>query len=141
MAEHATLHRARAYSSDEAIAIAGITYRQLGYWTQRGVIGPSVSTPAGPGTKARWSANDIRSLRVLGELLRLGVDLDTARLVPELLDHDQAYGWLLVGPGRVRHIATDLELVDALTRDEPAWHVIRLATILHGLPTDATAAA
>lgn len=127
-----------SFSSQELQRLTGVTYRQLGYWVEQGVLVPSVSVARGSGSQHRWSASDVRLVKVLGELVALGADVRTLRLVPEVLEHHCGEGWLLVGPGRVR-LCTLEELVDALTTDEPTCHVVRLSTVLHGLPTDDTA--
>lgn len=129
-----------AFSSADAGRITGISQRQLVYWTDQGVLTPSISAARGSGTQNRWAARDLRLMKVVAELLRLGADVRTIRLVPEVLAHHAGEGWLLVGPGRVR-LCTIEELVDALTTDEPCWHVVRLSTILHDLPTDDVPAA
>lgn len=130
----------RSYTSPQVVAMSGATARQLVYWIDQGVITPSVFYALGSGTRHRWSAGDIRVAKVLAELVALGCDVRTLRLVPEILERHCGEGWLLAGPGRIR-LCTIEELVDALTTDEPTWHVVRLTTILHGLPTDDDAAA
>lgn len=123
----------RSYSSAEAERLTGITHRQLVYWVDQGVLTPSITTARGSGTQHRWAARDLRLMRVVRELLDLGADVRTMRHVPEVLAHHCGEGWLLVGPDRVR-LCTIEELVDAMTHDEPSWHVVRLTTILHSLP-------
>lgn len=129
-----------SFSSPEVVELTGATARQLVYWIDQGVLEPSIEHRRGSGGRHRWSAGDVRVVKVLAELVRLGADVGTLRLVPEVLEHHCGEGWLLVGPGRVR-LCTIEELVDALTHDEPGWHVVRLTTVLHELPNDDVPAA
>lgn len=129
-----------SFSSPDVVRLTGATARQLVYWVDQGVIAPSVTAAGGSGGRHRWSATDVRTIRVLAKLADLGCDHRTLRLVPEILEHHCGEGWLLAGPGRVRLCTVD-ELVHALTVDEPTWHVVRLSTVLHNLPTDDDAAA
>lgn len=65
-------------SAYEACAAAGITYRQLDYWVNVGIIDPSV--PAyGSGTARRFSPDDVEALCIAGDLVRLGVNARALR--------------------------------------------------------------
>ena len=126
----------REYSSPEVVELTGATARQLVYWVDHGVVAPSLGASRGSGTRHRWSAGDVRTVKVLAELANLGCDHRTLRLVPELLEHHCGEGWLLAGPGRAR-VCTSDELLEALATDNaPSWHVLRLPTLLRRLPSD-----
>lgn len=54
------------FSGSRASELAGITYRQLDYWTRIGLIVPSIQSAKGSGTRRRFSARDVRILAALG---------------------------------------------------------------------------
>lgn len=87
------------YSSSEACAMAGVTYRQLDYWTRTGAARPSVGA-YGSGSQRRWSPADISVLRCLGRLALLGCSGSTfIRVGRELSDYAtdrQLRGWVFV---------------------------------------------
>lgn len=62
----------RLKTSQEAATLAGVTYRQLDYWTRIGLVAPA-QTARGSGTARRWSPEDILALRVTKTLLGHGV--------------------------------------------------------------------
>jgi len=56
----------------EAVDAAGISYRQLDYWANTGLVEPSIPGH-GSGTARRFSPEDVEALRVAGDLTRYGV--------------------------------------------------------------------
>lgn len=65
-------------TTPQAAAAAGITYRQLDYWTRAGVARPHV--PArGSGSQRVWTAAEVEVLRRMATWTALGVDLAVAR--------------------------------------------------------------
>lgn len=89
------------YTSPELCQLAEITYRQLDYWTRHGYLNPSVQEADGPGSRRRYSAEDVARARILGRLSQLGIK---PRLALEL------------GPG------------DAL--DLPSWLIAEIEPLL-----------
>ena len=65
---------AMTYSAGEVIALAGITYRQLAHWVERGVVWPKVPS-SGRGKPARYDSEDLGWIIALGEAARAGVDV------------------------------------------------------------------
>ena len=53
----------QGYRAPEAKRIAGITYRQLDYWTRTGLVTPSVKDAHGSGTQRLYSFQDLATLR------------------------------------------------------------------------------
>ncbi len=53
--------------------LAGITYRQLDYWTRTGGLKPSIRGAAGPGTSRLYSSDDVKKARAAGQLAQLGI--------------------------------------------------------------------
>lgn len=102
------------FSSTEACQLAGITFRQLDYWTRTKMVEPSVRAAKCSGTHRRWSRSDVVLLAALGhadvfqsmrrplaEALR-GRDLDTP-------------GWIVLdGNWSATYCTTDDELLAAL---------------------------
>lgn len=62
----------KSYSSKDAAAKAGATYRQLDYWVRKGLIAPSIREAEGHGTRRRWSTMDVRRIRVIVKALEMG---------------------------------------------------------------------
>jgi len=72
-------HPRPPYSSTEMARLAGVTFRQVDYWTRSGLISPSVRDTRGSGTQRRFSDDDLVRLRVIAELLRYGFSLQRIR--------------------------------------------------------------
>jgi DNA-binding transcriptional MerR regulator len=66
------------YSSTQVCEIAGVTYRQLDYWTRTGIVAPSVQAARGSGTCRRYSDDDVAKLRSIVETLLAGFELEKA---------------------------------------------------------------
>jgi DNA-binding transcriptional MerR regulator len=77
------------YRGPTACHAAGITYRQLDYWTRTGLVVPSVRSAAGSGTQRLYSFKDILVLKVVKRLLDTGVSLQNIRIA---VDHLRARG-------------------------------------------------
>lgn len=76
---------ATSYTTTKAQRAAGITTRQLWHWMTQQVIEPSVAKAGGAGGTNLWSDDDVAVLSMLGELARLGVEVDHLRLLqPQL---------------------------------------------------------
>lgn len=75
-------------SSRDAADAAGMTFRQLDYWTRPGAITPSIAEAAGVGSRRLWSHDDIVVLRALVRVARdfaeLGIDGMPVELVARL---------------------------------------------------------
>lgn len=67
------------YRGPTACGAAGVTYRQLDYWTRTGLVQPSVRTATGSGTQRLYSFRDILLLKVIKRLLDAGVSLQQIR--------------------------------------------------------------
>lgn len=55
----------------------GVTYRQLDYWTRKGILTPEAATP-GSGYARRWSPADLTRVRMLLALTSIGLALSEA---------------------------------------------------------------
>ena len=69
----------QGFRAPEARRIAGITYRQLDYWTRTGLVTPSVRDAHGSGTQRLYSFQDLAALRVIKNLLDTGLTLQRVR--------------------------------------------------------------
>jgi DNA-binding transcriptional MerR regulator len=67
------------YRQQTACAAADITYRQLDYWARTGLVSPSVRAAMGSGSQRLYSFRDILLLRVVKQLLDLGISLQQVR--------------------------------------------------------------
>lgn len=69
-------------TTTQAAAAAGITYRQLDYWTRAGVARPHVDA-RGSGSQRVWTAPEVEVLKRMASWTALGVDLVVAREMAE----------------------------------------------------------
>ena len=69
------------YSGNKAAQIVGITYRQLDYWARTDLSARRWPTPAGSGSRRRYSYRDLLELRVIKSLLDAGIKLESVREV------------------------------------------------------------
>lgn len=73
------------YSSPEIIALTGITYRQLDYWTRCRRIGRDLAP--GSGNARRYTEADLHLIRAVAALLEVGFTVpaafDVARVLTE----------------------------------------------------------
>jgi DNA-binding transcriptional MerR regulator len=67
------------YRGPTACAAAGITYRQLDYWTRTELVVPSVRAAHGSGSQRLYSFRDICVLKVVKRLLDTGISLQQIR--------------------------------------------------------------
>jgi len=75
----------QGFRAPEAKRIAGISYRQLDYWTRTGLVTPSVKDAHGSGTQRLYSFQDLATLKVIKKLLDTGVSLQRVRKAVEHL--------------------------------------------------------
>ncbi len=75
-----------ALTRDKAAAIAGITERQVDYWSRTGLVRPAIDRRLTPQRPVRlYGYVDLMSLMVAAELRRRGVSLQHIRKVVEFL--------------------------------------------------------
>lgn len=67
------------FSADVTRRIVGISYRQLDYWDKTGLLRPSVQKARGKGSKRLYSFEDLVELRVVANLLGVGISLPAVR--------------------------------------------------------------
>ena len=72
-----------------ACSAAGITYRQLDYWTRTDLVKPEVRAATGSGTQRLYSFRDILILKVIKRLIDAGISLQQIRTA---IDHLRARG-------------------------------------------------
>lgn len=60
------------------LASLGISYRQLDYWTRRGLIRCDDERTPGSGVRRTWEPAELRVAERIGRLARAGVALDLA---------------------------------------------------------------
>lgn len=73
------------YRGPAVCKIAGISYRQLDYWTTTGLVTPSVRNAEGSGSQRLYSFEDIVQLKVIKSLLDTGVSLQRIRAAIEFV--------------------------------------------------------
>lgn len=67
------------FSADVARRAVGITYRQLDYWDKTTLVRPSIKQARGKGSRRVYSFEDLVELRVIAQLLAIGVPLAAVR--------------------------------------------------------------
>jgi DNA-binding transcriptional MerR regulator len=76
---HAERHSRRSFTAQDVCAVAGITYRQLDYWTRTGLVHASGHATTGHGD-ARWYRDtDVLRICVIAEMLKVGFGLAAIR--------------------------------------------------------------
>jgi len=78
----------RTYSSAEVCDLAGVTYRQLDYWTRIGLVEPSVAVANGSGSRRCWTADDLARVN----RVRLAAELSSGSLQDCLDRLDEVVG-------------------------------------------------
>lgn len=59
--------------------VAGITYRQLDYWTRTDLVKASLAAAAGSGSQRLYSFRDILLIKIIKSLLDAGISLQNVR--------------------------------------------------------------
>ena len=73
----------RAFTSQEVVALTGITPRQLQWWDERGIV-----RPAREGHRRLYSFDDVAELAVICELRRRGFSLQRMRKVIKFIQKE-----------------------------------------------------
>jgi DNA-binding transcriptional MerR regulator len=79
---------ARGYRGPEACGLAGISYRQLDYWTRTALVEATVRPASGSGTQRLYSRADVVKLAAAAELVRAGLSLVAVRELLASFDID-----------------------------------------------------
>jgi len=91
------------FSSQEVIALTGVTARQLQWWDERGVV-----KPERVGHRRLYSIQNLTELAVIRELRRKGFSLQGVRKVMRFLEREFGKGLAeIVGRSSDVHLLTD----------------------------------
>lgn len=91
------------FSSQEVIALTGVTARQLQWWDERGVVKPERE-----GHRRLYSMQNVMAMAVICELRRKGFSLQGVRKVMRFLDREFGKGLAeIVGRNSDVHLLTD----------------------------------
>ena len=126
------------FRAPEAKRIAGISYRQLDYWTRTGLVTPSVKDAHGSGTQRLYSFQDLATLRVIKGLLDTGISLQRVRTAVEYLRSMKRppHGVTLMSDGHSVYEAHSPEAVVDLLRNGQGVFAISLDAVWSDLETD-----
>jgi DNA-binding transcriptional MerR regulator len=92
-----------SFSSQEVIALTGVTARQLQWWDERGVVKPDRE-----GHRRLYSMQNVMAMAVICELRRKGFSLQGVRKVMRFLDREFGKGLAeIVGRNSDVHLLTD----------------------------------
>ena len=72
-----------SFTSNEVVALTGITPRQLQWWDERGLV-----VPARQGHRRLYSMEDVAEVAVIVELRRKGFSLQRMRKIVKFLRHE-----------------------------------------------------
>src|ERR1700686_2926414 len=91
------------FTSQQVMALTGITLRQLQWWDERGVVKPKRE-----GHRRLYSMNDLTEVAVICELRRKGFSLQAVRKVMRFLDREIGKGLAeIVSRSSDYHLLTD----------------------------------
>jgi DNA-binding transcriptional MerR regulator len=111
------------YSSNEAMALAGITARQLQWWDERGLVAPLKR-----GHRRLYSIDDLAEVAVICDLRRRGFSLQRIRKVVRFLQRE--FGKRLVETVGARsdyHLLTDGNRIYLETSAQQAIDILKNA--------------
>ena len=133
----------QGFRAPEAKRIAGITYRQLDYWTRTGLVTPSLNDAHGSGTQRLYSFHDLATLRVIKKLLDTGVSLQRVRTaVDHLREMDTPpHGVTLMSDGAGVYEAHSPEAVVDLLKNGQGVFAISLDAVYTDLEDTVAATA
>lgn len=77
------------YRGTTVCQIAGITYRQLDYWTRTNLVTASIASAAGSGSHRLYSFRDLLLIKMIKALIDAGISLQNVR---KAIDHLAARG-------------------------------------------------
>ncbi|MER3521022.1 MAG: MerR family transcriptional regulator, partial [Acidimicrobiia bacterium] len=86
----------------EVCEVAGVTYRQLDYWSRTGLVKPGIKDASGSGTRRLYSFKDLVLIRAIKGLIEAGMSLQKIR---EAIDYVR--GAMTEDPSELTLIATE----------------------------------
>lgn len=95
----------------------GATYRQLDNWCRERVLAPARMTERGPGSRRRWTLDQVRIVALVTDLAALGAPHTVLRRVVESAERLPADAWT----GKVYVDAAGV--MDLAHPGTPAWAV------------------
>ena len=123
----------QGFSSKRTAEIAGITYRQLDYWTREGIVHPSLIRASGSGSRRTYSYRDLLELRVIKTLLDAGIRLEQDRkgldYLREQLGEDVTRANLVINGPKSIVVNTGEELIDLLGEGQGVLNVLPLGRV------------
>ena len=131
----------QGFRAPEAVRIAGISYRQLDYWTRTGLVTPSVNDAHGSGSQRLYSFQDLATLKVIKRLLDTGVSLQRVRKAVEHLNtmRRRPHGVTLMSDGNGVYEAHSPEAVVDLLKNGQGVFAISLDAVWSDVQSDVDA--
>ena len=141
--------RVVGYAAPTVAQLAGITYRQLDYWTRTGLVSASITPAAGSGTRRLYSFCDILIIKIIASLLAAGLSLKAVRTalttLADLGVDDLAATTLFSDGTTIYHCHSSDEIIDLLAAGQGVFGVAvpglikDLTATITTLPTHNTA--
>lgn len=91
-----------AFRAPEVCELAGVTYRQLDYWSRTGLVRPGVKEASGSGTRRLYSFKDLVLIKAIKRLIDAGMSLQKIR---EAIEYVR--GAMTEDPSELTLIATE----------------------------------
>ena len=116
------------FRGPQVCKIVGITYRQLDYWARTDLLRPSLQEAKGSGTQRRYSYRDLLELKVINQMLKSGVSLQSVRRAVDYLrdnlGDDIASASLVISENESVLARTDGELIDVLRGGQGVLNIV-----------------
>jgi DNA-binding transcriptional MerR regulator len=116
------------FRGPQVCKIVGITYRQLDYWARTDLLRPSLQEAKGSGTQRRYSYRDLLELKVINQMLRSGISLQSVRRAVEYLrenlGEEIASASLVLSETESVLARSDGELIDVLRGGQGVLNIV-----------------
>lgn len=106
----------QSFRGPQVCRLAGVTYRQLDYWSRTGILEPSIASAHGSGSQRLYSAGDVKAAATLRALRSVGFPLQRLRDVADRIRATDAAYLVVTSDGDLVGAAGEWELGEAVRR-------------------------
>lgn len=120
-----------SYDSKKVAKVLGVTFRQLQYWDEKGIVKPSVRKASGRGTLRLYSYEDLVQLKVVKKLRDSNISLKKIKRSVDYLKsilpsiENPLAEFSFVTDGDTIFVLTNEKdkLIDTLKSGQITWHI------------------
>lgn len=120
-----------SYDSKKVAKVLGITFRQLQYWDEKGIIKPSIRKASGKGTLRLYSYEDLVQLKVVKKLRDSNISLKKIKKSVDYLKsmllgiQNPLAEFSFITNGETIFVLTNEndKLIDTLKCGQITWHI------------------